>query len=95
MQEIFFFQHAVESLLFYGLLGVKAFALFDAMMHKPEAFTATGKQTKQLWCIFLGLAFVSGALLPPISLLGLVGTVAALVYLADVRPAVREISRRR
>ena len=55
------------------------------------AFLAAGKQTKQIWLAILGVAL----LLCLIGLGGILGffgflvAVAAIVYLVDVRPAVR------
>ncbi len=79
-----------------ALLIVKAFALLDALRRPPEVFVAADKQTKNLWLLLLGLAVVAALLLPgAFGLINLAGTVAALVYLADVRPAVRALTPRR
>jgi len=56
---------------------------------------ATGKQTKQLWLIILGVAAVIGLYgavygVGPVSILPVAAFVAAAVYLADVRPKVKE-----
>ena len=56
---------------------------------------AAGKQTKQLWLIILGVAVVVGLYgavygVGPASFLTVAAFVAAAVYLADVRPKVRE-----
>ncbi|HZG97714.1 MAG TPA: DUF2516 family protein [Nocardioidaceae bacterium] len=78
------------------LLLVKAFALLDALRRPPEVFVAADKQTKNLWLLLLGLAVAADVLLRgPFGLINLLGTVAALVYLADVRPAVRDFTPRR
>jgi hypothetical protein len=77
--------------------GLEVFALVDALRTRQDAFVAAGKQTKKLWLIILGLATAFGFLaLPPFGMpvyqiLPLAGVVAAAVYLADVRPAVRQI----
>ncbi len=79
-----------------GLLLVKAFALLDALRRPPEVFVAADKQTKNLWLLLLGLAVAADLLLRgPFGLINLLGTVAALVYLADVRPAVSGLTPRR
>ncbi len=93
---------SVQFLVFLAL-GVLAFiaqvfALVDAARHRPDAFVAAGKQTKQRWLIILGVAaaigFISfnGAILSPLNILNLIAFVAAAVYLVDVRPALRQVS---
>ena len=39
---------------------VEAWAFIDAIIRPAQAFTAAGKQTKVLWLIILGVAFVLG-----------------------------------
>ena len=85
------------------LLGLHGFALFDVITRPAAVFPAADKQTKQMWLILLGVAVAWGVL--PMLLTGelvfrsvfsivvLAGTVAALVYLLDVRPAVRTMGR--
>ena len=78
------------------LFVVKAFALIDAVSRPTEAFVAADKQTKKLWLLILGLSVAAHALgWGPLGLLNLAGTVAALVYLADARPALRAMTPRR
>lgn len=86
-------------LLGLGLLafGLQVYGLVDALRQPAGAFVAAGKQTKQLWLIFLGVAtaigFVSLALpgLGVLNFFNLIAVVAAGVYVADVRPAVRRM----
>jgi hypothetical protein len=74
------------------LLVVKAFALLDALRRPAEAYIAADKQSKNMWLVLLGLALVAHVLLGgALGLLNLAGTVAALVYLADARPALRAV----
>ncbi len=79
------------QLLNLGLLVLVVWALVDALIRPAPAFVAAGKQTKQIWLAILGVALL-------LSLVGLGGflgffgfviAVAAIVYLVDVRPAVR------
>ena len=93
--------HDIQFLILMALavlaFGLEVFALVDCVRTRADAFTATGKQTKNRWLIILGLAAAFGVLaLPPTGmpvyqLLPLIGVVAACIYLADVRPAVRQI----
>lgn len=79
-----------------GLFALKGFCFADALMRPAETFVAADKNTKQLWLILLGVAVGAHLVFwSPVSLLNLLGTVAACVYLLDVRPAVRELTRRR
>lgn len=95
MVEIFQFQSSVMMVITLALLAIKGFALLDAAIRPAAQFLAADKQTKQLWLILLGLAFVANVLIfQPLSLLNLAGTVAALVYIADVWPTVRRLPRR-
>lgn len=68
-----------------GLLAVKIWALVDCIIRPAPAFEAASKQTKGLW---LGL-LVGTILLSTLGLFILIGLVVAIVYLVDVRPAVR------
>lgn len=83
---------SIELVISLVLFACKVFAFGDALVRPPAAFAATDKQNKNFWLIVLGLFLVAHMLLwHPIGILNLVGTVAAFVYLADVRPALREL----
>jgi hypothetical protein len=70
--------------------ALKVFALVDVSLRRPEAFPAAGKLTKVIWLAILGVSLlVALAFASPIMILNLAGTVAAIVYLVDVRPAIR------
>ena len=76
---------------------VEAWAFIDAITRPAQAFVAVGKQTKQIWLIILGVAFVLGlysaAYGGVTSILSVAAFVAAAIYLADVRPKVKEFRR--
>lgn len=77
-------------------LGAEVFALLHAVRQRPDAFTATGKQSKNFWIAALAIATLMGvAALGGIGFLAIIGIVIAGVYLADVRPAIDEILGRR
>jgi len=63
---------------------VKLFALIDAASKPAGAFVYAEKKTKQFWLVVLVLALLTTLL----GFLSIVGLVAALVYLLDVRPAI-------
>ena len=75
-------------LLWLGLGALKVWALVDCAARPASAFAVHGKLTKQYWLIILAVALACGLLFPVLNLLSLAGTVAAIVYLVDVRPAV-------
>ena len=79
------------------LLGVKIFAFVSCLMYASEAYAAANKLTKPAWGIILGLGLVLQILMVgagPINILSLAFTIAALVFLADVRPALAGLRRR-
>lgn len=83
-------------ILLIGAFVIEAWAFVDAIRHPAAAFVAAGKQTKPLWLIILGVAFLIGiggvlGSLTIFSFLPILAFVAAAIYLADVRPKVREI----
>lgn len=91
----FAIENAASLALTLALFGVKAFAFVDATTRQSEVFPAANKQTKGFWMLILGLFLLQHVIFWPVwGLLSLIGTVAALVYLLDVRPAVRELTRR-
>ena len=78
------------------MLGVKIFAFVSALMYSAESYTAASKLTKPAWCAILGLGTAAALVFvdSPLGLINLVFTIAAFVYLADVRPALASLSRR-
>jgi uncharacterized protein DUF2516 len=92
---LFTAQGIVTLLLGVAAFALEVFALVDAVRHRPDAFVAAGKRTKQFWSIILGVAVLLGFVSIGSSLtfsIGLIAVVAAAVYLADVRPALRQVS---
>lgn len=79
------------------LLAIKGFAFVNAMTWSSQAYEAAGKLTKPAWCAITGLGFAGQLILlgSPLGIINLVATIAALVYLADVRPALAEVTSRR
>ncbi len=75
------------GLLMLGLLALKIFALVDAAVRPEPVWRAAVTQSKTLWVVLLVLAVLFSGL----NLLGIAGLVAAIVYLVDVRPKLREV----
>lgn len=94
----------VESGVFFVLalvaFGLEVWAFFDCLRHKANAFEAVSKRTKTFWLALTGGALAIGALslfggggFGTLGLFGLAAVTAASVYLADVRPAVKDAGR--
>jgi hypothetical protein len=91
-------QRLVVLVLGLGALGLEVFALVDAARHRPEAYVAAGKRSKTFWTVVTGVAaligFVTVGSPQVLGLVGILAVVAAGVYLADVRPALRQVTGR-
>jgi hypothetical protein len=87
------FQSVVLLVLGVVALGCEVFAFVDALRHPDNAYVAAGKRTRTFWLVLLGVALAIGfvTLFNPLSLFGLLAFVGAAVYLADVRPALRQV----
>lgn len=74
-------------------LAMEVWAFVDAIPHRPDAFVAADKRTKQFWLIITGLSCAIGAISVAAPgafiFLQLLGILGAGIYLADVRPALR------
>jgi Protein of unknown function (DUF2516) len=89
----------IQAGIYYVLglvaLGLELWAFVDCLRHKPALFEAAFKRTKTFWLAMTGISaavgafslFVAGGSL---NLFAIAAVSAASVYLADVRPAVRE-----
>ncbi|MGH3443743.1 MAG: DUF2516 family protein [Nocardioidaceae bacterium] len=95
MFGLFQLQNAILGIVTLATFALEAWAFIDAVSHRPDAFPAADKLTKPAWLIILGLALAAHMLFwSPIMILNIVGTVAAIVYLVDARPAIRSLTRR-
>ena len=83
----------VFTLLQWVGLALTAWAFVDALIRPAAGFVAAGKLTKPGWAAITGLAIAVVYFFGVISFLGLPAIVAAVVYLVDVRPAVRGLRR--
>jgi len=97
MFNIFGSLQALIYLAFWVLaIGLSTFGLVDALRHRPDAFTAAGKASKNIWLAVLGAAVaLSIVSFPnPFQMTGILAVVGAGVYAADVRPALRRVMGR-
>jgi hypothetical protein len=82
-----------KSLLWWGsiaLLLFTVFAFLDAVVRRDDAYRAADKQKKSFWLIILGLAVAVSFL--GILFLQIFGLIATIVYMVDVRPAIKRIA---
>jgi hypothetical protein len=100
-------ERAVYFILAFVAFGLELWAVVDCARHRANAFEATGKRTKTFWLALTGGAALVGAIsvfsmlnngsnggfFGTLGLFGLAAVVAASVYLADVRPAVKDAGR--
>ena len=95
MFTVFALQSGFMMLVTIGLFVIQAWAFVDALTRRPEMFVAADKLTKPAWMIILGVALAAHLLIwNPVSFLNLIGAVAAIVYVVDVRPALRSVTGR-
>jgi hypothetical protein len=99
---IYYVETAVYFVLALVAFGLEVWAFFDCLRHKANAFEAVSKRTKTFWLALTGGALAIGALslyggggggFGTLGLFGLAAVTAASVYLADVRPAVKDAGR--
>lgn len=95
MLELFALQSGLLLVASLAIFVIQGWAFVDAVSHRPEAYVAADKLTKPTWLIILGVALAAHMLIwSPMSILNLVGAVAAIVYMVDARPALRSLSSR-
>ena len=87
------FQELVFFVLYWGVLALTVWAFVDALIRPANGFVAAGKLTKPGWAAITGLAALIVFWQGPMSFLGLPAVIAAVVYLVDVRPAVKGLRR--
>ena len=86
MFELGSLQSTIALLLTVVLFVVKAFALGDCVARSGGDFSGADTLSKNAWLLILGIAVAAHLVWwNPLSLLNLAGTVAALVYLAQIR----------
>ncbi|PZS35486.1 MAG: DUF2516 domain-containing protein [Pseudonocardiales bacterium] len=88
----------VTAALQLAALLLQGVAFVNCLIQPADAFKVADKWSKPGWAILtlVALLLVQAPLFGGLlSLFGIGGIIASLVYLLDVRPAVREISRGR
>ena len=82
---------ALLFVLGIGALVLKLWALIDSITRPAPTYPAAGKLTKPAWIAILAVSVLLGGL-GFLGIFAVIGTIAAIVYLVDVRPALRELS---
>jgi pseudouridine-5'-phosphate glycosidase len=85
-------EHLLLLAVQFGCLALQLWAVIDCVTRRSQTFVVAEKLTKPAW---LAITIVAAALvgyLGVISFIGVAGIVASIVYLVDVRPAVKEIT---
>jgi hypothetical protein len=86
----------VFEILYWAAVPVGIFAFIHAALQRGDAYTAADKLTKPAWLGITGGAcalLLLNLVVPGSMLFYLIGLVAVLVYLVDVKPAVTEVQR--
>ena len=92
--NIFAIEGYLTLVTMFVLLSVTIFAFVNSLLYPAEAYVAAGKLTKPTWNIILGLGVVLQLIPTGLFLINIAMIIAALVYLADVRPALSGLRRR-
>ena len=87
------FDALLLTALFWGALALTAWAFVDAVTRPATHYVAAGKLTKPAWLAITALSGVVLYFMGPMSFFGLPAVIAAVVYLVDVRPALRGLRR--
>jgi hypothetical protein len=92
--DIWSFEGYVTLIVIFALLSVAIFAFVNSLLYPAGAYVAAGKWTKPAWNIVLGLGVVLQLIPTGLFFINIALLIAALVYLADVRPALVGLRRR-
>jgi len=84
----------ISLAIWVGLLGIKVFALVDALRYSNNQYVSAGKRSRTLWLALTALALAFHLITGVLSLPNIAGTIASIVFLVDVRPALQQVSGR-
>jgi len=80
----------VTMALWLVVVVVEFVAFVNCMLQRAEAFPVVGSIPKGGWLALTGGAFVFTLLIGLFSIIGMIAVAAALIYLLDTRPALRD-----
>ncbi len=93
MHTIHEIRYWLLTVAWVGAMALQLWALIDCIGRKAAAFPAANKLTKVTWILLNGLGLLVVLIFHSVTfLLSYIGIIVCCVYLADVRPAVKEIS---
>jgi hypothetical protein len=98
VQAINHIEYWLLLVLGWAVCAFMVWAFVDCLTRKAPAFPAAGKLTKPAWLLLTGLPAVFSMLSVlggyglQLNFLMYIALIVTSVYMADVRPAVREIS---
>jgi len=87
------FDGLLMTVLYWAVVALAGWALVDALIRPSAAYVAAGKLTKPAWGAITALALVIVYFTGFLSFFGLFAVVASIVYLVDVRPALKGLRR--
>lgn len=93
--DLFALPGLILMLVSLVMFAVQGFAFIDATRHAPQAYPAIDRGSKTGWLIGLGLGVLAHMVFwQPLNFLNLIGIVAALIYVLDVRPNLLAVTGR-
>jgi hypothetical protein len=84
----------IALVIWVALLAIKVFAVIDALRYTNNQYVSAGKRSRTLWLVLTGLSLAFHLITNVLDLVSLAGTIASIVYLVDVRPALQQVSGR-
>jgi hypothetical protein len=87
-------QYVIELILLVLAIALEGISFVHALTQRSDAFPAIGTLPKGAWLAILGICLLLTLLLGSgvLSIFGLIGIAAALIYLLDVRVGLRDLS---
>ncbi|MER6391775.1 DUF2516 family protein [Streptomyces sp. NPDC059382] len=85
------FDNGVVPLLGYAMLALAVVAFVSALLARDDAYRAADKKTKTFWLVILGITILVDFFLGML-FLQIAGLVASIVFMVDVRPALKQVS---
>ncbi|MEU2507831.1 DUF2516 family protein [Streptomyces roseolus] len=85
------FDNTLNLLMFLVFTGFAVASFVIAAMVREDAYRAADKQTKKFWLILLGVNLALNLFLPGLLFLLIAGLIAAIVFMVDVRPALKQV----
>ncbi|MFJ9111708.1 DUF2516 family protein [Streptomyces sp. NPDC102283] len=83
---------SVLQLLYLAMLVLAVVAFVFAATAREDAYRAADKKKKSFWLILLGVAVAVNLLPASLFFLQIAGVVASIVFMVDVRPALKAVS---